>query len=287
MKKILVTDCGGSSCCWMAVDAGAVRHSFVTAGFNAAVAGDDAVALSVAEAAARLSEEGFIPDEIHFYGAGCGTPAACGRVSGILHGYFPDADAEVESDLVGAARATLGNSVGVACILGTGANAGLFDGGKLRRRIPPLGYVLGDEGSGAYLGKQLLVKVLRGELPAEIVKAFAEETGVDEAAAIERVYRTPGANAFLGSLAGFLSAHIDVPQLEEIVTDAFRAFRLTFVEPYLREESYNRAPLKIGVVGSVGAVFGKQLRSVFPETEVNVVRYPLEAMALYHCRGEA
>ena len=114
MKKILVTDCGGSSCCWMAVDAGAVRHSFVTAGFNAAVAGDDAVALSVAEAAARLSEEGFIPDEIHFYGAGCGTPAACGRVSGILHGYFPDADAEVESDLVGAARATLGNSVGVA-----------------------------------------------------------------------------------------------------------------------------------------------------------------------------
>lgn len=285
MKTILIADCGGTSCSWMAAGAGA-EHVFSTPGFNAAVTGEAAMGASVNEAAGWLASVGFRPDEIHFYGAGCGTPSACGRVSSLLERHFPGIKAEVESDLVEAARATIGDSDGIAGILGTGANAGLFIGGKPAGRIPPMGYILGDEGSGAYLGKKLLVKMLRGEFDAEITALFREETGIDEAVAIERVYRTPGANAFLGSLSRFISAHIGHPEMEALVTDAMRSFRQVFVDPHLRvvpgDATELPAYFKIGVVGSIGYVFRTQLERVFADLPLHIEKEPLEGVARYH-----
>lgn len=286
MKKILIADCGGTSCSWMAAGGEGSEDVFSTPGFNAAVTAETAMAASVNEAAAWLASVGFRPDEIHFYGAGCGTPAACGRVLSLLEQHFPGVKAEVESDLVEAARATISDSDGIAGILGTGANAGLFIGGKPAGRIPPMGYILGDEGSGAYLGKKLLVKMLRGEFDAEITALFREETGIDEAVAIERVYRTPGANAFLGSLTRFISAHIGHPEMEALVMDAMKCFRQVFVEPHLQGVpgvgTEHSAHLKIGVVGSIGYVFRTQLERVFADLPLHIVKEPLEGVARYH-----
>lgn len=285
MKKILIADCGGTSCSWMAVVGAGGGHVFSTPGFNAAVTDEGAMAASVSECAATLASVGFRPDEIHFYGAGCGTPVACGRVSALLERHFPGIRPEVESDLVEAARATIGDSDGIAGILGTGANAGLFIGGKPAGRIPPMGYILGDEGSGAYLGKKLLVKMLRGEFDAGITALFREETGIDEAVAIERVYRTPGANAFLGSLTRFISAHIGHPGMEALVTEAMKNFRQVFVEPHIQTvlcAGGESAQLKIGVVGSIGHVFRTQLERVFSDLTLYIVKDPLEGVARYH-----
>lgn len=285
MKKILVADCGGTTCNWMAVDGTAEGRTAVTPGFNAAVTDGAAMASSVGEAAAWLSEIGFTPEEIHFYGAGCGIPSTCGRVLALFERYFPDCPAEVESDLVEAARATIGDSDGIACILGTGANAGYFTSGKLASRIPSLGFFLGDEGSGAYLGKTLLVNMLRGEFDDEITASFLEETGIDEGSAIERVYRTPGANAFLGSLTRFISAHLGHPRIEALVTESMERFRDVFVEPHFAAAAGrgdNPSELKIGIVGSIGHVFRAQLERVFADNELAIVRYPLESVARYH-----
>ena len=284
MKQILVADCGGTSCKWIYGNPANGAMPFTTEGFSAAASAAEAIDTSVDHARQILAHGGAAPSEIAFFGAGCGTPQACQRVETALAKVFPKANISVRSDLDGAALATLGHGEGLACILGTGANAGYYRGGHLISRIPPLGYILGDEGSGASIGRRILVKALRGELREDTSELFFKETGLSEAIAIEKVYRTSGANAFLGSLTRFIHAHMDIPELEEIITEAFGSFRAIFVEPYLsgRYSAVREgAPLRIGIAGSVGEVFAPLLRKALEGIETTVTGSPAMAIASF------
>ena len=215
---------------------------------------------------------------VAFFGAGC-TAGAAERMAEALRVNFPNASIEVQTDLLGAARALLGKRAGIACILGTGSNSCLYDGRQIRSNVPPLGYILGDEGSGASLGRIFLNAMYKGLLPDRVRKLFEDEEGLSYPAVIERVYRQPSANRFLAGLSPFVSRHSDIPEVNELVNENFRAF---FSRNIL---AYRTADLQtISAVGSIAFFFEKNLRQVAGEfgfTLDKVLKSPLRALAEY------
>ena len=161
--------------------------------------------------------------EVYFYGSGC-TPAHVPTVKRMLSEFFTAEKIRVESDLMAAAHALCGHSAGVACILGTGANSCLYDGEKIVQNTPALGYILGDEGSGAVLGRKFLNALYKGRLPEQLKQDFEKELKVSQADIIQRVYREPQANKWLASLSTFVAAHIEVAGVRQLVIDNFREF---------------------------------------------------------------
>ena len=194
------------------------------------------------------------PLAIAFYGAGC-SGAGAERVRGAIARVLRHTILYIGSDLELAARTLFGVTAGTACILGTGANSGFWDGQQFTRHTPPLGFILGDEGSGADLGRELLRRALRGELPATLAASLQTEGyAVSEAEAIQRVYRRPGAAAYLGSFVPFIAAHANDAVVASFVEERFHMFLQRHVVPYSAAAQHR----PIGFVG--GAVFA--LRSI-------------------------
>lgn len=188
---------------------------------------------------------------IDYYGAGCAGEDACARVEKELRLLFPDAAITVESDMLCAAKALCGPESGIACILGTGANSCLWDGERITSNISPLGYVLGDEGSGAVMGRLFLGMMFKHRFPPEILESFTERYSIGVPEVIERVYREERPNAFLASFAPFIleqaGRHAEVA---DFVIGEFRRFLSHNVSNYpsCRE-------LPIGFIGSIAWYF--------------------------------
>lgn len=192
-------------------------------------------------------------EAIHYYGAGC-TPALCPEMQRIISKTFPKVkDIEVGSDMLGAAKALCGESEGIACILGTGANSCLYDGKKIVSNVSPMGYILGDEGSGAVIGKTFVSELYKGN-HRDFIPVFEKETGLSQAEIIQKVYREPMANRFLASLSTFIAQHIkDNAWIEDMVVECFRLF-------FRRNVShYNRPDLPVSFVGSIAFYYKNQL----------------------------
>lgn len=191
--------------------------------------------------------------EIYFYGSGV-RPELESLMCRLLNDAFPAAThVEAHGDLLGAAVALCGREAGIACILGTGANSGLYDGQRIVQNTPPLGYVLGDEGSGAVLGIRFLNALLKGRLSASLRKNFFVQQQMSEADIIARVYRQPLANRWLASLSPFIHAYLDDPGVRDIVIGNFRDFFRRNLVPYGRRD------LPVGAVGSVAWYYREEL----------------------------
>lgn len=171
-------------------------------------------------------------------------------------------------------RALCGDREGIACILGTGANSCLYDGHEIVANIPPLGYILGDEGSGAVLGKMFLNAIFKGFLSEEIKQLYLQESSQSYADIIRKVYREPLANRYLATTAKFIAAHeADYPELRTLVKDNFRGFI------HRNIDKYNRKDLPLNFVGSIAYFFQSELREVSEECGYSlghVVRSPLD-----------
>lgn len=170
---------------------------------------------------------------ITFCGAGCGNPDNAARIQTILQELYNIniRNIEVISDLVGACRLLCNGHSGMVAILGTGASACLYDGSRIIAQAPSLGYLLGDEGSGTYLGKLLIQSYLRNELPEVIARNLEKECGINPKEVIRRLYREPSPNRFLASFARYLGDHRDVPELCNILNQGFTDFFRTQIEP--------------------------------------------------------
>lgn len=190
---------------------------------------------------------------INFYGAGC-TKEKSPLLHAILQQLFPEAEAvTVDSDMLGAAKSLFGNSEGIACILGTGANSCLYDGSQIVSNVSPMGYILGDEGSGAVLGKTFINLLYKGPHDA-FIPLFEQATGLTPTAIIQRVYRESLPNRFLASLCPFIKEHIHEAWIEEMVVECFRLFFRNNVA------HYHRPTLPCSFVGSIAFHFEAQLR---------------------------
>ncbi len=215
--------------------------------------------------------------EVHFYGAGCIPPFAQ-IVCEALEQTFPSASIHVHSDLLGAARALCGKDEGIACILGTGSNSCLCNEGEIVRSISPLGYILGDEGSGAVLGRTLLSEMAKGNLQ-HLWPAFSEQYHLSMTDIINKVYRQPQANRFLASLTPFIKDCIHTPPVREMVTNEFSRFLQRNVLPY------NRPDLPINFVGGIANNFTKEIMSACESYGLNmgkVIATPAKSLLKYH-----
>lgn len=211
--------------------------------------------------------------EIYFYGAGC-TKELSPRLATLLHDFFHKATTvEVGSDLLGAAKALFGNEEGIACILGTGANSCFYDGEKIVANVSPMGYILGDEGSGAFLGKTFINLLYKGKHDAE-KDAFEKHFGITQADIIEHVYRKPMPNRFLASFAPYIKSISDTPWVKEMLIDSFRLFFRRNVA------HYDRAAYPCSFVGSIAHSFEDELREAAKKEGFHVgkiMKAPIES----------
>ena len=217
---------------------------------------------------------------IYYYGAGCATPAICVKISDALRSVWKDAQPYVESDMVGAARALLGRERGIAAILGTGSNSALYDGEGIIGNIPPLGFILGDEGSGTALGKRLIKEVFKGAMPPQLKETFFKECNLSLPEILNKVYREPMPNKFIASLVPFIRKHIDSPFIHNMVKEEFREFFRRNVALY--PDSRN---LPVSFTGSVAYHFSDLLREAAGEEGFSVPVIsctPMEGMIAFH-----
>lgn len=270
--RILV-DSGSTKCTWL-LTGGSGTLQVRTPGINAVLH----TAEQIRTLLATLPPCTEVVREIHFYGAGCGGafPEASEKLRSELWRHFGCARIAVESDLLGAARALFGRGEGIACILGTGSNSGWCREGEIVQNVPPLGYILGDEGSGAVLGRNLLNGIFKGHIPLR--DELATATGMSYEAIIRRVYREPGANRFLASLAPFIRERLDLKAVRAMVVGSFREFARRNLSRY-------PAGLPVACTGGVAAHFAHPLREALAEegyAVAHIVESPAEGLLKYH-----
>lgn len=218
--------------------------------------------------------------KICFYGASVSTEERTDRVRKAIQAVFGTKPAEIQHDLLAAARALCGKSEGIACILGTGSNSCVYNGEKITEHIDSLAYILGDEGSGAHMGKTLLNRHYYKKLPASISIKLDEYLGKDLPGVLETIYRQPLANRYLASLTRFISEHKDTPEIKAIVTECFGEFVDILMHGYPNQKN-----LPVHSVGSVGYVFKDELQEVLTNkglTAGNIIKNPMEGLIKFH-----
>lgn len=282
MKEMkLIVDAGSTKTAWALCVPGGEPLFHITAGCNALTASAEDVRDITADAIGGLRLVPREVTEVKWFGAGCATEEVCSRLADIMAEFFSGASVHVGSDLEGAAVALFPKGDGIACILGTGSNSGLFLEGKIVANTPPLGYILGDEGSGVALGKRLIRDTLRGELPQELADELARDYGITRSNVLDHVYRLPGANTFLASVAPFLKRHSEHPDVRHIIIEEFTAFIINCLSPYPDSRSY-----PLGFAGSIAAHFADELREVASSlgyTVTNIVADPISELARRAC----
>jgi len=272
----LIADSGGTKTDWVLTDETGIVQRVQTQGINPFHQSEEDILAILHEVNCHLST---LNCQLSFYGSGVRPELEPVVVSLLLKAFPLAATVEAHSDLLGAARAVCGCAEGIACILGTGANSGLYDGRQIVRNTPPLGYVLGDEGSGAVLGIRFLNALYKGFMPSVLVSEFEKDMNMTVADVIARVYRQPMANRFLASLSPFISRHLDNPQVRQLVVDNFRDFfRRNLVQ-------YQRQDLPVGFVGSIAWHYAEQLKEAAASEGFRVgqiLQSPMDGLIAYH-----
>lgn len=218
---------------------------------------------------------------IYFYGSGCGSADSKNVVLDGLQNACSQARIEVSHDLMGAARALLGNEAGIACILGTGSNACYYNGKEIVEEGVSYGFIMGDEGSGNHLGRLLLKSIFSKKAPVEIREAFGEQfPELDLPALLRQLYHLPSPNKFLAGFSPFLFKHRDNDFVKEIIHNSFNQFIDEFVVRLSRDKAD-----KIGFQGGIAYIFRKELTEVFRSKGLNPVSFldrPIEKLLDYH-----
>jgi len=218
--------------------------------------------------------------QIYFYGAGVVNEEKAAVIKSALSELFPGASCEVESDLLAAARATLGHTQGIACILGTGSNSCLYDGTQIINHVPPLGYILGDEGSGTYLGRRLLADYLKKIMPDDLAQRFRKMFPMDYSEFLNNVYQNENVRMFLAGFVLYLKDNIKEQYCKDLVSDSFKAFINRNVACYPEFEKY-----QVSFIGSLAFHFQKQLKDILAKQNLQpgvILKEPLEQLIQYH-----
>ena len=221
---------------------------------------------------------------VFYYGTGCIGPPVNDIVADALRAALPTlTTVAVNSDMLGAARAAAGHEPGIVCILGTGSNACCYDGRQITRSIQSLGFWLGDEGSGGYLGKTVVRDFFQARMPAHLHDAFQNRYALDRATLLENAYQKPYPNRYFASFTPFLAEHMAEPFVAELVLDAFRLFLTTYVSLFPESGEW-----RVHFVGSIAHYFADYLRQAVQQTGLTmgcILKAPAERLVDFHKIG--
>ena len=277
---ILIADGGSTKSNWCQLNDDHNRVYFNTEGYNPDFMTTAAIAASLGQSLPDTLPREQVK-EVHYYGAGVSSQAKADVVGRAMQQLFPQAQVSVTEDLLAAARALLGHGPGFAAILGTGTNSCLYDGQQITYNVDSLGYFLGDEGSGSFIGKRLLRDYLRGHLPDGLQEIFRETYNLGSRNEIlDQLYNQPLPNRFLASFAKFAYDHNNVSYCREIVLQGFETFFQNLVLHYPDYQRYS-----FNCVGSVGYNFRDALTQVARGHGMEVgkiIRSPIDDLASYH-----
>ena len=275
---IILVESGATKSEWRVLERGGKEvKRFFRAGMNVSTMRMEDVQATLAEAVGReglMNAGGF-----YLYTAGIVTPEVRRMVEGLLREHFRIGDVDIQNDLTGAARAACGHGPGIAAILGTGSNTCFYDGEQLTQKVYSGGYVIGDEGSGASLGKRFLADYIKGLVPEPLATDFAREFDASYAGIVQGVYRSASPSGYLGSLAPMILRHYDHPYAKDLVDKNFQ----DFIDRSLLR--YDVAAYPVGIVGGFGWACRDILRPLCEKAGIRISRFiqaPIEGLCAYH-----
>ena len=285
---IIIVESGATKTDWCAAALDRAPIETKTAGMNLATMPQDVIESIVREAVSSLKEKGLDSDvtEVHFYAAGLivadgeRVPRQVEGLDAVLRSLFPKAEMEYASDLLDAARAVCGHNPGIAAIMGTGSNSCLFDGEKVVKNVRSAGFILGDEGGGARLGRLFMSDFLKGLVPEPVAGEFARDFKVDYMTVVQNVYRGEAPSKYLGSFAPWILERYDSSEyVRTLVEQNFK----DFIERALRQYDVERYP--VGVVGGFGYANRDILKKVAEPYGIRfstIIPAPVEGLVEYH-----
>jgi N-acetylmuramic acid 6-phosphate etherase len=275
----LIVESGSTKTKWCAVSGSDETEIISTIGLNPNFVSQETLS-EVLSAEVLPAMKNPPVEEVWFYGAGCSGETMEKKVGDAIRSVLPAAEIHVFSDLAGAARGLLGSNKGFICMLGTGSNSGYYDGENIAINIPPLGFILGDEGSGASLGKKLIADFLRGMMPHPLSNEFREKYGAEKDDIVSHVYRGIFPSRFIGGFVQFLKDHISDPYCKNLIKTSFNEFVQRNLKLYKMS-----GKTEIAVTGSVAWHFREILEEVFNENDLaisRITRGPIEDLIRYH-----
>lgn len=277
---VLIADSGSTKTHWCVVENGQPLRQIYTKGINPFFQTEEEISEEIATVLLPQLKADEL-DAVYFYGAGCGFSDKINMVHRAITRHLRvKGPVEVNTDMLAAARGLCGHTPGIACIMGTGSNSCYYDGKEIVSNVSPLGFILGDEGSGAVLGKLLVGDILKNQMPPELKEKFLGQFGLTPADIIDRVYRKPFPNRFLASLSPFLAQNLHEPCIRVLVLNSFKAFLRRNVMQY---ENYRDTPVHF--IGSVAFHYKEVLEEAARETGIRlgtVLQSPMEGLIQYH-----
>lgn len=278
MSIQLIADSGSTKCEWCILNNG--EHKVITTkGISPYFLNKDQII--------ELLKNELLPtlnnvkiDKLHFYGTGLSNVSNVKTIKLALKGLFPETEINIESDLLGAARALCGTKKGIACILGTGTNSCYYNGNKIVKNSPGLGFILGDEGSGTYLGKKVIQYYLYNTFDEDLMHRFNKQFNISKDSILDSVYKKPLANKYLAGFALFLVENRGHYMVENIIEDGLNDFFFNHLYKY--NESWK---LPINFVGSIAYGFRDILQELCNTYELElgvVIKSPIDGLIKYH-----
>ena len=277
----LIADSGATKCEWCLIDNGKKKSIFTIGISPYFLNGKQIVELLSKDLIPQLDNAQI--EEVYFYGTGLGNPNNVTIVCNALKKLFKGAMVRANTDLLGAARALCGNGKGIACILGTGCNSCYYNGKKIAKNTPSLGYVLGDEGSGAYLGKKVVQYYLYNTFDEDLRALFDAKFVTNQMEILENIYKMPLPNRYLASFTTFLSENRGHYMIENILEDGLSDFFFNHLYKYT--ESWI---LPINFIGSVAYNFKDVLQELCNNSQLqlgNILKNPMEGLLEFHTGG--
>ncbi len=278
--NLLIADSGSTKTEWILTGESSGNKLFRSEGLNPYFCSKEQMVNEIGELKNQIGN--ISVDHIYFYGAGSSDPSMQHIVSEALEAHFLNAEVEVKSDLLGAARSLFGDKSGIACILGTGSNSCVYDGIDIVDRLPSLGFVLGDEGSGGYFGKKIVRNYYYNRMPEELQRYLETKYNMDLEYTLDRVYRKPRGNAYIASFASLLTVFPDHEFIKDLVEKGTRDFARKQLAYFQKHEVKN-----VGMVGSIASIhresIEKELVKMGYELEI-VIQKPIDELVSYHLK---
>jgi glucosamine kinase len=277
---ILVADSGSTKTEWKVIKDGIPQESIFSSGINPFFLSGDKIYHLLVKEVGMISGQKF--SKVFFYGTGINSLQKGNIVREAIGRFINCNDIFTGSDLLAAAHSLCHDKPGIACIMGTGSNSCYYDGSVIVSNVSPLGYILGDEGGGAVLGRKLVSAVMKKQVPENVIKLFFETYKITPAEILENVYMKPFPNRFLGQFAKFISSNIHIPELQEIINSSFEEFIKRNILQYPESKS-----LPVHFTGSIAFHFRSYLEAKLIKNHLTpgiITLTPMESLIKYHLR---